>query len=56
MIELVTLVIHNRIQIQKTLKIVIWNGNMLQHRILKLKTLVHHKVNDVMHVAETIYC
>lgn len=56
MIGLVTLMINNKLQIQNIPKIGIRNANVLQHRILELKVFVRAKENDVMLIAETLYC
>lgn len=56
MIELVTLMIIIKLQIENTIKMTIWNANVLLHRILELNTFVHDKGNDVMLITETLFC
>lgn len=56
MIELIILMINNTLQIQNTLKLAIWNANVLQHKILELKIFVHANGKDVMLIAETHNC
>lgn len=48
--------IKNKLQIQSTIQVAIWNANVLQHRIMELKTFVQDKENDVMIIVETLYC
>lgn len=48
MIELVTLMINNKLQVQNRLKIAIWNANVLRTQNSEIENFVHDKENHVI--------